>query len=58
MGRPASNILLKADPKDPYIKSRVTPLLVRAGINAFSGASEMSIDEWFRHYDLVLDSVC
>ncbi len=26
MGRPASNILLKADPKDPYIKSRVTPL--------------------------------
>jgi hypothetical protein len=56
--RPASNILLKADPKDPYIKSRVTPLLVRAGINAFPGASEMSIDEWFRHYDLVLDSVC
>jgi hypothetical protein len=56
--RPASNILLKADRNDPHIKSRLMPLLLRAGINAFPGASEMSIDEWFRHYDVVLDSVC
>jgi hypothetical protein len=56
--RPASSIILRADPRDPNIKFRVMPLLVRAGIDAFPGASEMSTEEWFRHYDLVLDSVC
>jgi hypothetical protein len=56
--RLASNIILRADPRDPNIKHRVMPLLVRAGIDAFPGASEMSREEWFRHYDLVLDSVC
>jgi hypothetical protein len=43
---------------DPHIKSRLMPLLIRAGIDAFPGASDMSTEEWFRHYDLVLDSVC
>ena len=56
--RPASSIILRADPRDPNMKHRVMPLLVRAGIDAFPGASEMSKEEWFRHYDLVLDSVC
>ncbi|NAL77292.1 ATP-binding protein [Nitrososphaera sp. AFS] len=58
LDRPASNILLRASPRDPNIKHRVMPLLVRAGLDAFPGASEMSTDEYFRHYDRVLDNVC
>jgi hypothetical protein len=49
---------MKANPKDPNLKFRVMPLLVRAGIDAFPEASEMGIEEWFRRNDLVLDSVC
>jgi hypothetical protein len=37
------------------LKSRVLPLLVRAVIDAYPGASEMSREEWFRRYDVVLD---
>jgi len=55
--RPCSRILTDAKPKDPAMKSRVLPLLVRAGIDAFPGSSEMSREEWFKRYDAVLDSV-
>ena len=55
--RPSSKILVEAKPKDLALKSRVLPLLVRAGIDAFPGSSEMSKDEWFRMYDDVLDNV-
>jgi hypothetical protein len=58
LDRPASEIIMKAKPNDPNLKFRVNPLLVRAGIDAFPEASEMDIEEWFRQYDLVLDSVC
>jgi Histidine kinase-, DNA gyrase B-, and HSP90-like ATPase len=51
----SSEILIKANPRDPNMKSRVLPLLVRAGIDAYPGASEMSREEWFRRYDVVLD---
>lgn len=56
--RPASNILLEADPKNPELKFRIMPLLVRAGIDAFPGAFEMPKGEWFRLYVQVLDSLC
>jgi hypothetical protein len=56
--RQSSKILLEAKPtKDLALKSRVLPLLVRAGIDAFPGSSEMSKDEWFTMYDDVLDNV-
>jgi hypothetical protein len=55
--RPSSHILTDARPKDPTMKSRVLPLLVRAGIDAFPGSFEMTREEWFRRYDAVLDSV-
>ena len=54
---PSSKILLEAKPKDLALKSRVLPLLVRAGIDAFPGSSEISKEEWFTKYDAVLDSV-
>jgi hypothetical protein len=55
--RPSSNILLNASPKDPTaMKSRVLPLLVRAGIDAFPGSWEMPKQEWFEKYDALLDS--
>ncbi|MGC2570599.1 MAG: hypothetical protein WA364_03735, partial [Candidatus Nitrosopolaris sp.] len=50
-----SKILLDANPRDPDLKSRVLLLLVRAGIDAYPGASEMLREEWFRRYDVVLD---
>ena len=50
-----SKILINANPRDPDLKSRVLPLLVRAGIDAYPGASEMSRDQWFRTYDVVLE---
>ena len=54
--RPSSHILTDASPKDPIIlKSRVLPLLVRAGINAFPGSSDIPKEEWFEKYDQVLD---
>ena len=55
--RPSSKILLEAKPKDLAFKSRVLPLLVRAGIDAFPGSSEISKEEWFTKYDAVLDNV-
>ena len=54
---PSSKILLEAKPKDLALKSRVLPLLVRAGIDAFPGSSEISKEEWFTKYDAVLDNV-
>lgn len=51
----ASEILLNASPRDPDLKSRVLPLLVRAGIDTYPGASGMPLEEWFRRYDVVLD---
>jgi hypothetical protein len=56
-GRASSGILLSAKPRDPELKSRVLPLLVRAGINAFPGSSEMTKEEWDQRYDAVPDSV-
>ena len=50
-----SKILIDANPRDPGLKSRVLPLLVRAGIDAYPGSSEMSRDQWFRTYDVVLE---
>jgi hypothetical protein len=50
-----SKILIDANPRDPDLKSRVLPLLVRAGIDAYPGALEMSREQWFRTYDLVLE---
>jgi hypothetical protein len=50
-----SKILIDANPRDPDLKSRVLPLLVRAGINAYPGASEMSLEQWLTTYDLVLE---
>jgi hypothetical protein len=55
--RPSSKILLEAKPKDSALKSRILPLLVRAGIDAFPGSSEISKEEWFKKYDAVLDNV-
>jgi hypothetical protein len=55
--RPSSKILLEAKPKDPTLKSRILPLLVRAGIDAFPGSSDMSKEEWFTKYDAILDNV-
>jgi hypothetical protein len=55
--RPCSHIILDAKPKDPAMKSRILPLFVRAGIDAFPGSSELSKEEWFTKYDAVLDSV-
>jgi hypothetical protein len=49
--------LLSANPRDPNLKSRVLPLLVRAWINAFPGSSDLSKEEWDQKYDAVLDSV-
>jgi hypothetical protein len=54
--RPSSQILKNASPKDPEMESRVLPLLVIAGIDAFSGSSEISKEEWLKMYHLVLDS--
>jgi hypothetical protein len=50
-----SKILIDANPRDPDLKSRVLPLLVRAGIDAYPGASNMPREEWFRTYDVVLE---
>jgi hypothetical protein len=50
-----SKILTDGNPRDPDLKSRVLPLLVRAGIDAYPGASEMLREEWFKRYDVVLD---
>jgi hypothetical protein len=55
--RPSSKILLDAKPKDIALRSRILPLLVRAGIDAFPGSSNMSKEEWFTKYDAVLDNV-
>jgi hypothetical protein len=55
--RPSSKILTEAKPKDFAFKSRVLPLLVRAGIDAFPGTSDISKEEWFTKYDAVLDNV-
>jgi len=33
------------------------PLLVRAGIDAFPGTSDISKEEWFTKYDAILDNV-
>jgi Histidine kinase-, DNA gyrase B-, and HSP90-like ATPase len=55
--RPSSKIILEAKPKDFAFKSRVLPLLVRAGIDAFPGTSDISKEEWFTKYDAVLDNV-
>lgn len=55
--RSSSDILLSASPRDPNLKSRVLPLLVRAGINAFPGSYELTKEEWDQKYDTVLDSV-
>jgi len=55
--RPSSKILLEAKSKDLALKSRVLPLLVRAGIDAFPGSSDISKEEWFTKYDTVLDNV-
>ena len=55
--RPSSKIIIEAKPKDLAFKSRVLPLLVRAGIDAFPGSSEISKEEWFTKYDAVLDNV-
>lgn len=52
-----SKILIDANPRDPDMKSRVLPLLVRAGIDAYPGSSEMSREDWFRTYDVVLERV-
>jgi hypothetical protein len=54
--RPSADILINANPRDPEMKSRVLPLLVIAGIDAFPGASEMSREEWFRVYNVILDT--
>ncbi|MFL6398169.1 MAG: hypothetical protein ACJ72J_01120 [Nitrososphaeraceae archaeon] len=56
--RPSSRIILEANTKDPIeMKSRVLPLLVRAGIDAFPKSSEMSKEEWLKWYDQVLDNM-
>jgi hypothetical protein len=56
--RPSSKIVLEADTKDPIeMKSRVLPLLVRAGIDAFPKSSEMSKEDWLKWHDSVLDSM-
>jgi hypothetical protein len=57
LGRSSSEILLSANPRDPNLKSRVLPLLVRAWINASPGSSDLSKEEWDQKYDAVLDSV-
>ena len=48
---------MDANPKDITLRSRILPLLVRAGIDAFPGSSDMSKEEWFMKYDAVLDNV-
>jgi Histidine kinase-, DNA gyrase B-, and HSP90-like ATPase len=56
--RPSSKIVLEANTKDPIeMKSRVLPLLVRAGIDAFPKSSEMSKEDWLKWHDSVLDSM-
>jgi hypothetical protein len=55
--RPSSKVLLDAKPKDIALRSRILPLLVRAGIDAFPSSSDMSKEEWFTKYDAVLDNV-
>ena len=55
--RPSSKILLDTKPKDIALRSRILPLLVRAGIDAFPGSSYMPKEEWFTKYDAVLDNV-
>ena len=55
--RPSSKIIIEAKPKDFAFKSRVLPLLVRAGIDAFPGTSDITKEEWFTKYDAVLDNV-
>ena len=48
--RPSSHILTDASPKNlEILKSRVLPLLVRAGIDAFLGSSEISKEEFFEN---------
>ena len=39
MGRPASNILLKADPKGPVYKIQSNAVTRKSGINAFCKVS-------------------
>lgn len=53
----SSLILLEANPRDPAIKSRILPLLVRAGLDAFPESSALSKDEWFKVYDTILEGV-
>jgi hypothetical protein len=48
---------LEAKSKDLTLKSRVLPLLVRAGIDAFPDSSDISKEEWFTKYDTELDNV-
>jgi hypothetical protein len=55
--RPSSKILTDAKPKDIALRARIYPLLVRAGIDAFPGSSDMPKEEWFTKYDTVLDNV-
>ena len=52
--RPSSKLLTDAKSKD---MARILPLLVRAGIDAFPGSSDMPKEEWFTKYDAVLDNV-
>lgn len=56
--RPSSRIILEANAKDPIeMKSRVLPLLVRAGIDAFPQSSQMSKEDWLIWYDKIIDSM-
>jgi hypothetical protein len=56
--RPSSRIILEANTRDPIeMKSRVLPLLVRAGIEAFPKSSEMSKEEWLKLHDQILDNM-
>jgi hypothetical protein len=56
--RPSSRIILEANTRDPIeMKSRVLPLLVRAGIEAFPKSSEISKEEWLKLHDQILDNM-
>lgn len=56
--RPSSKIILDADTTDPIeMKSRVLPLLVRAGIDAFPQSLQMSKQDWLTWYDKIIDSM-
>jgi hypothetical protein len=56
--RPSSKIILDADTKNQIeMKSRVLPLLVRAGIESFPKSLEMSKEDWLRWHDTILDNM-